>query len=128
LSFDAKLVAAVVTRPLMRWARWPGKMQGKRTTMRTILDKVIIRRAKADEVTPGGIIIPERAKKKPTEGIVVAVGPGKVMGSGVFVETTVKVGDKVLLPNWNEEVEIDGEKLVVVPEEFILGVFERDGD
>jgi len=96
--------------------------------MRAILDKVIIRRAKADEVTPGGIIIPERAKKKPTEGIVVAVGPGKLNASGAFVETTVKVGDKVLLPNWNEEVEIDGEKLVVVPEEFILAVFEKEGD
>lgn len=96
--------------------------------IRAIGDKVIIRRAKADEVTPGGIIIPERAKKKPTEGIVVAVGPGKVTASGGFAETTVKAGDKVLLPQWNEEVEIDGEKLVVVPEEFILAVFEKEGE
>lgn len=95
--------------------------------IRAIGDKVLIRRVDADEKTPGGIIIPENAKKKPTEGIVVSVGPGKATASG-FVETTVKEGDRVIFPMWREEIEYDGERLVIIPEEHILAVYDEPPD
>jgi chaperonin GroES len=105
--------------------RYRRKMKMK---IRATGDKVFVRRCKAEEVTPGGIIIPDNAQDKPTEGIVVSSGRGRTLQSGAFVENTVKEGDKVLLPSWGAEVEIDGQKLVVVPEESILGVFEKSNE
>ena len=98
--------------------------------IKALSDKVLVRRCEAEEITKGGIIIPEAAKEKPVEGIVVAVGPGRTLPSGGFAETVLKEGDKVLLPSWGAELEIDGEKLVVVPEESVLAVFDvvKNGD
>ena len=93
--------------------------------IRAISDKVWVRRCAAKEVSPGGIIIPEKAKEKPVEGIVVAAGPGRCLTSGVISPMGVAEGDKVLLPKWTDEVEIEGEKLVVVSEDQILGVFKE---
>jgi len=104
------------------------RKEEKKMNIKALSDKVWVRRCEAEEVTPGGIIIPEAAKEKPTEGIVVSAGPGRIPPNGTyFVPTTVKEGDKVLLPSWGAEVEVDGQKFVVVPEESILGVFDKEG-
>ena len=93
--------------------------------IRPLGDKVVVKRAEAKDVTPGGIIIPEAAKEKPLEAEVVAVGPGKPSKDGTsFVEPEVKVGDRVLLAKWvGTEVEVDGEKRLIVAESNILAVF-----
>lgn len=110
----------------MRMLSEPKFMKDKTMKIHATSDKIFIRRCKSKEVTEGGIIIPEAAKEKAAEGIVVSAGRGRCLQSGVFVPTTVKAGDKVLLPSWGAEVEIDGEKMIVVPEESILGVFEEE--
>jgi chaperonin GroES len=99
----------------------------KDTTKKTLTplgDRVIIRRASNEEKSPGGIIIPDVAKEKPVEGTVVAVGPGTFRGDR-FVETTVKAGQKVLFGKYSgNEVRLNGEEVVVVREDDILGVLE----
>jgi chaperonin GroES len=94
--------------------------------IRPMNDNVLIRRAEVQDVTPGGIIIPEAAKRKSTRAEVVAVGPGKVDKNGLrFIETTVKPGDIVLLSEWSgQEVVVDGETLLFVGEPEILAVIE----
>lgn len=93
---------------------------------RALGDKVFVRRIHAEEVSKGGIIIPDNAQEKPVEGIVVASGPGRQLPNGRFVENTIKPGDRVIVPKWAGEFDIDGEKLVMVPEESILAVIEED--
>lgn len=93
--------------------------------IRPMNDNVLIKRADVQDVTPGGIIIPEAAKRKSTRAEVVAVGPGKVDKNGRFIETTVKPGDLVLLSEWSgQEVVVDGETLLFVGEPEILAVIE----
>jgi chaperonin GroES len=88
-------------------------------------DNVLIKRAATADTTPGGIIIPEVAKRKATRAQVVAVGPGKVDKSGRFIETTVKPGDMVLISEWSgQEISVDGEVHIFVGEPEILAVFE----
>lgn len=92
--------------------------------LKMLADKVLMRRAEAEAVSPGGIIIPEKAKEKSTYATVVAVGPGK-FEHGKFVETTVKEGEMVLLPKWGgDTVKVNGEDLLVVVESDILAIVE----
>jgi len=102
-------------------------MKKEQVNIRPIGDRVVLKRAEAKDVTPGGIVIPESAKEKPLDAVVVAVGPGKPSKDGTgFVEPEVKPGDKVLLAKWaGTEVDIDGIKHVIVPESNILGVYDR---
>ncbi len=91
--------------------------------IKPLQDRVIVKRLEEEEKTAGGIIIPDTAKEKPQQGKVLAVGPGKVLEGGTRVEMTVKVGDKVLFGKYSgSEVKLDGEELLIMREDDILGV------
>ena len=86
-------------------------------------DRVLVEPLKEDEQTKGGIIIPETAKEKPTQGKIIAIGTGKLDDSGKKIAFNVKVGDKVLMPKYGgTEVKLDGKEYQIVREEDILGV------
>ena len=92
---------------------------------RPLHDRVVVRRIEAEEKTSGGIIIPDTAKEKPQEGEVVTVGPGARDEAGKLVELSVQAGDRVLFGKWSgTEVKIDGEDLLIMKENDILGVIE----
>jgi chaperonin GroES len=93
--------------------------------MRPLQDRVIIKRVKEEERTKGGLIIPDTAKEKPIEGLVVAVGNGKVLEDGSVRKLDVKEGDRVLFGKYSgTEVKIDGEEHLIMREDDILGVIE----
>ena len=86
-------------------------------------DRVMLRRIEAEEKTPGGIIIPDTAKEKPSEGEVVAVGPGGRDEAGKLIPIGVKSGDRVLFGKWSgTEVKLDGDELLIMKESDIMGV------
>ena len=86
-------------------------------------DRVLIKRIEANTKTAGGIIIPDTAKEKPSEGLVEAVGNGFRAEDGKIVPMSVKVGDKVLFAKWSgTEVKVDGEERLIVKESDILAV------
>jgi chaperonin GroES len=93
--------------------------------MRPLQDRVIIKRVKEEERTKGGLIIPDTAKEKPIEGLVVAVGNGKALEDGTVRKLDVKEGDRVLFGKYSgTEVKIDGEEHLIMREDDILGVIE----
>ncbi len=93
--------------------------------IRPLHDRVLIERIEAQAKTAGGIIIPDTAKEKPSEGKVVAVGKGGRDDSGKVIALDVKVGDKVLFAKWGgAEVKIDGKELIILKESDILAVVE----
>ena len=86
-------------------------------------DRVVVRRIEGDEKTKGGLIIPDTAKEKPAEGEVIAVGEGARKDSGELIAPAVKTGDRVLFGKWSgTEVTINGEELLIMKENDILGV------
>ena len=86
-------------------------------------DRVLVRRVEGDDKTAGGLIIPESAKEKPAEGIVVSCGEGARKDSGELIEMAVSAGDKILFGKWSgTEVTLDGEELLIMKESDILGV------
>jgi chaperonin GroES len=86
-------------------------------------DRVLVRRVESEEKTKGGLIIPDTAKEKPSEGEVVACGAGARKDSGELIEMGVKPGDKILFGKWSgTEVTIDGEELLIMKESDILGI------
>ena len=90
---------------------------------RPLHDRVVVRRIDADEKTKGGIIIPDTAKEKPSQGEIVAVGPGGRDEAGKLVKLDVKAGDRVLFGKWSgTEVKLDGEELLIMKESDIMGV------
>jgi chaperonin GroES len=90
-------------------------------------DRVLVRRIEGEEKTKGGLIIPDTAKEKPSEGEVIAVGPGARKDSGELIEPVVKAGDRVLFGKWSgSEVRIEGEDLLIMRESDILGVIQAD--
>lgn len=93
--------------------------------LRPLQDKILLRPAKPEEVSKGGIIIPGNAKEKPTTGEVLAVGTGRVLPSGEVVPMDVKPGNVVIYGQYaGTEVELDGEKLRVISQDDVLGVEE----
>jgi len=89
-------------------------------------DRVVIKQSEAEAKSVGGIILPDTAKEKPQRGKVVAVGPGKMNDDGKRAEMSVKKGDEVLYAKYiGNDVEIDGEKYVILHENDILGVIEK---
>ena len=93
--------------------------------IRPLHDRVVIKRLEETTKTAGGIIIPDTAKEKPSEGIVEAVGNGLHTEDGKIIPMTVKVGDKVLFGKWSgNEAKIDGETYLIMKESEILGVIE----
>ena len=86
-------------------------------------DRVLVRRVDEVTKTSGGIIIPDTAKEKPLEGIVEAVGTGKITPDGKVVALTVKEGDKVLFGKYaGTEIKLDGESFLMIREEDLLGI------
>src|SRR3569833_1194034 len=93
--------------------------------IRPLHDRVLVSRIEADEKTAGGIIIPDTAKEKPSQGEVIAVGPGGRDEAGKLIPIDIKAGDTVLFGKWSgTEVKIDGEDLLIMKESDILGVIE----
>ncbi len=90
---------------------------------RPLHDRVVVRRIEADQKTAGGIIIPDSAQEKPSEGEVVAVGEGARDEDGDRIPMDVKAGDRVLFGKWGgTEVKIDGEDLLIMKESDIMGI------
>ncbi len=90
---------------------------------RPLHDRVLVRRIEQDEKTTGGIIIPDTAQEKPTEGEVLAVGSGVRDENGKLQPLDVKAGDRILFGKWSgTEVELDGDELLIMKESDIMGV------
>ena len=95
--------------------------------LKPLRDRIVVKRVEEETVTKGGIIIPDNAKEKPSEGTVMAVGPGRWMDSGNQGVMTVKIGDRVLFGKYTGmEVAINGEALIVMTEDDVLGVLQSD--
>ena len=96
--------------------------------IRPLYDRILVKRVEDKETRRGGIIIPDTAKEKPQEGEVVAVGEGKRKEDGTRQELDVKAGDRVLFGKYSgSEIKLDGEELLIMREDEILGVIERAG-
>ena len=94
--------------------------------IRPLHDRVLVNRLEENTKTAGGIIIPDTAKEKPSEGLVEAVGDGFRAEDGKIVPMTVKVGDKVLFGKWSgTEVKLNGEERLIMKEADILGIVEE---
>jgi chaperonin GroES len=94
-----------------------------KTKFRPLHDRVVVKRIDAEDKSKGGIIIPDTAKEKPSQGEVVAVGPGGRDDSGNLIKLDVKAGDRVLFGKWSgTEVKLDGEELLIMKESDIMGV------
>ena len=93
--------------------------------LKPLQDRVIVKQSEAEEKTKSGILLPDTAKEKPTKGKVIAVGPGKLDDNGKPMEIGLRVGETVYYGKYSgTDVEIDGEKLVILRESDVLGVLE----
>jgi chaperonin GroES len=93
--------------------------------LRPLQDRVIVKQHDAEEKTKSGIVLPDTAKEKPTKGKVIAVGPGKLDDKGKAMELGVRVGDTVYYGKYSgTDVEVNGEKFVILRETDLLGVLE----
>jgi chaperonin GroES len=100
-------------------------MEDQSMSFRPLHDRVVVRRVGSDEKTAGGIIIPDTAQEKPSEGEIVSVGSGARAEDGSIAPMDVKAGDRVLFGKWSgTEVTIDGEELLIMKESDIMGVIE----
>jgi chaperonin GroES len=94
---------------------------------RPLHDRLVVRRLNAEEKTSGGIIIPDTAQEKPQEGEVLAVGPGARDERGQRIPLDVAVGDRILFGKWSgTEVKIGGQDYVIIKQDDVMGVLERD--
>src|SRR3954452_2850206 len=99
------------------------KNKEDRMKFRPLHDRVVVKRIDAEEKTAGGIIIPDSAKEKPSQGEILAVGPGGRDESGKLIPIDLQVGDRVLFGKWSgTEVKIDGQELLIMKESDIMGV------
>ena len=88
-------------------------------------DRVLVKRVEQEEVTKGGIIIPDSAKEKPKQGKVVALGTGKVDDKGNKIAFSLKEGDKIIFTSYaGSEVKVDGEEFLLMSEDEVLGIIE----
>ena len=93
--------------------------------LRPLHDRILVKRVDPDDVVKGGIIIPDTAKEKPQEGIVVAVGNGKILENGTRLEMSLKEGDRILFGKYSgTDVKIDGEEFLIMREDDVLAVTE----
>jgi len=94
--------------------------------VKPIGDKIIVKRLEAIEVSKGGIVLPDSAKEKPTEGQVVSLGEGRISEDGKNVEFTVKKGDRVIFQSYaGSEVKIDGEEFLILSEDDIMAIISK---
>jgi chaperonin GroES len=93
---------------------------------RPLHDRVVVKRIDAEEKSAGGIIIPDTAKEKPSQGEVIAVGPGGRDDNGKLIAIDLKAGDRVLFGKWSgAEVKIDGQELLIMKESDVMGVLDE---
>ena len=93
--------------------------------IRPLHDRVLVRRLEDETTTPGGIVIPDSAKEKPARGEIIAAGKGKILDNGDVRALDVQVGDTVLFGKYaGTEVKVDGEELLVMREDDIVGVID----
>src|ERR687896_417991 len=95
------------------------------TKLRPLSDRVIVKQSEAEEKTKSGIVLPDTAKEKPTKGKVIAVGPGKLDDKGKPMDIGLRAGDTVYYGKYSgTDVEVDGQKYVILRESDVLGVLE----
>src|SRR5436305_8966171 len=100
-----------------------------KSKFRPLHDRVVVKRIDAEAKTKGGIIIPDTAQEKPSQGEIVAVGPGGRDESGKIIPIEVKAGDRVLFGKWSgTEVRLEGEDLLIMKESDILGIVEGSAE
>jgi chaperonin GroES len=93
---------------------------------RPLHDRVVVKRIEAEEKSAGGIIIPDTAKEKPSQGEVIAVGPGGRDDAGKLIPIDIQAGDRVLFGKWSgTEVRIDGQELLIMKESDIMGIIDE---
>jgi chaperonin GroES len=96
--------------------------------LKPLADRLVVEPIEQEEVTAGGIILPETAKEKPQQGKVIAAGPGRTDEDGERIPMDVKVGDKVLYAKYSgTEIKMDGKKLLILRESDILAIVEQEG-
>ena len=96
------------------------------TKIRPLHDRLVVRRLEEERTTAGGIVIPDSATEKPSQGEVIAVGPGKTLDNGDKRALDVKVGDVVLFGKYaGTEVKVDGQEVIVMKEDDLFGVVEK---
>ncbi len=89
-------------------------------------DRILVKRLEAEEITRGGIVLPETAKEKPKEGEVIAVGPGKLLESGKRQSLELKKGDKIIFESYaGTEIKVDGKEYLLMKEDDVLGIIEK---
>jgi chaperonin GroES len=94
--------------------------------LKPLADRIVVKPMEAEEVTSGGIVLPDTAKEKPQKGEVVAVGPGKMLDNGKVVEMEVKVGDVIFYSKYGgTEIKINGEEYVILRQDDVLAVIEK---
>jgi chaperonin GroES len=94
--------------------------------IRPLQDRILVKRLEEEETTKGGIIIPDTAKEKPSEGLVIAVGKGKVLESGTKLPLDVKKDDRILFGKYaGSDIKIEGEEYLIMREDDVLGVIEK---
>jgi chaperonin GroES len=108
--------------PIRTASLYKGSVMSK-SKFRPLHDRVVVKRIDAEEKTKGGIIIPDTAKEKPSQGEVTAIGPGGRDEQGKLIPIDIKIGDRVLFGKWSgTEVKLDGEELLIMKESDIMGV------
>ena len=95
-------------------------------SIRPLHDRLLVKRVAEDEMTKGGIIIPDTAKEKPIEGMVIAVGKGKILEDGKVKPLEVKKGDRILFGKYSgTEIKLEGEEHLILREDDVLGIIEK---
>jgi len=91
--------------------------------LKPLADRIVVQAMEAEDVTKGGIILPDTAKEKPVEGTIVATGPGKISEDGKKIELEVKVGDKVLYGKYSgTEITVEGEEYLIMRESDVFAI------
>ncbi len=99
------------------------KTKAKKIAIRPLADRVLIQRVEAEEKSAGGILLPESAKEKPKEGIIMALGDGKTLDDGSKTTFAVSIGDRVLFTSYaGTDVKYAGEEYIIMREDDILGI------
>jgi chaperonin GroES len=112
------LAAIAISSKATTTREWEDSMK-----FRPLHDRVVVKRIEAEEKTTGGIIIPDSAKEKPSQGEITAVGPGGRDEAGKLIPIDLRVGDRVLFGKWSgTEVKLDGQDLLIMKESDIMGV------
>ncbi len=94
--------------------------------VRPLYDRILVRRIKEQEVTKGGIVIPDTAKEKPIEGEVVSIGNGRVLDDGTIRKLEVRAGDRILFTKYSgSDVKINGEEHLILREDDVLAIVEK---